>query len=189
VFAILAGELTESGAAEKEKLSGISKEDYPGLYLDAKDVEGWKLGQDTRNKGPDRSDKTFGKLGGVSSGFMVWRRRTKGHLERIVDIRWVFPSSAAARAYVKDQLGGMAETMKPVKDAPKFGDESYVFGGLQEQIFDAKLKFRSYIIVFRQNNVVVKFYQYDDGATSPLRPLTMSPTCLKIIKRIKASAR
>jgi hypothetical protein len=115
----------------------------------------------------------------------AWLRDKKPY-SRIVDILWVFPSAAAAKEYLKEQLPAMAERLPEVKNAPEIGDESHAFGGPQESF---GMKFRSYILVFRQNNVVVKFFQYEAGADSELRPLTMAPACRAIIKRIKAVER
>ena len=170
---------------DKEKRSGISKEDYLKTYLTADDLPGWKRVQDSRTRGADRGDKTYVKLGGVHSGLAAWMRNKRPY-SRIVDLRWVFPSSAAAKAYLRDQLPVMAERLPVVQNAPKVGEESHTFGGAQEVL---EQKFRSYIIVFRQDNVVVKFFQYESGADSELRPLKMAPLCRAILQHIKAVAR
>lgn len=170
--------------------SALAVEDYLKTYLEAEDLPGMKQVQDSRNRGADRGDKTFAALGGLYSGMTAWAAQGDKQLvfDRVVDIRWVFPTAAAARDYLKDQLTAMAEGTPPVKNAPNIGDETYVFGGIYEQS-GLGSKFRSYIYVFRQGNVVVKFYAAEYDPQGRLRPLTMAPFCQKIAERIKAAAR
>jgi hypothetical protein len=184
-LALLGGVGPARGQGPKEKLSGVSKEGYEKLFLDASDLPDWKKGQDTKHHRPDPGDRTYARLGGLHTGLVVWRRN-QANFERMVDIRWVFPSAKAAQEYLKDQLRAISERMPAVKNAPKIGEETYAFGGPQEIL---GRKSRSYIIAFRQGNVVVKYFQFEDGADSKLTPLKMAPACLKIVKRIKAEAR
>ncbi len=103
----------ESGQKGKEKVSGLVKDDYEKLYLDADDLPGMKMTQNSKGMGPDNGDKMYAKLGGKFTGLCAWEPEKSGqevnHINRIVDLRWVFPDAASAKAYLKDQLGTMAE--------------------------------------------------------------------------------
>jgi hypothetical protein len=173
---------------KKEKVSGISKEDYEKLFLGEDEMPGMKMTQDTKGMGADEGDKMYAKLGGLHSGLTVWEPKEQGkeanHMDRVVDLRWVFPDAKSAKAYLKDQLEAQSEHMDPVKSPPKIGDESYVYGGILDLHIGDPL--RNYIIIFRQDNVIVKFYAAEYNAKGDLRPLTMIPICQKIVDRIKA---
>ena len=95
--------------------------------------------QSSKGMGPDNGDKMYAKLGGKFTGLCAWEPEKSGqeinHINRIVDLRWVFPDAVSAKAYLKDQLGAMAEGQDPVKSPPKVGEECWVFGG----VFDLKI--------------------------------------------------
>jgi hypothetical protein len=183
-----AGDNSKAAQSGKEKLSGLTKEDYEKTFLGEDDLPGMKLGQNSKGMGPDKGDDAYAKLGGKFTGLAIWNPAKEGtevnHMSRIVDLRWVFPDAASAQAYEKDQLKAMAEGMEPVKNAPKVGDDCYVFGGVLNLGLGDPL--RNYIFVFRKNNVLVKFYACEFDAKGDLRPLAMVPMCQKIVDRIKA---
>jgi hypothetical protein len=185
--------LAATNALAQEKLSGVSDEDYPKIYLGADDLPGMKMVQDSKGMGADKGDKDYVAQGGLRSGLAVWEPAKEGqavnHINRMVDIRWVFPSAAAAQAYLQNQLPSMAENTPPVKSPPRVGQESYVFGGINEVSAALGDPMRSYIFAFRQDNVVVKFFAAEYAADGQLRPLTMIPMCQKIVERIKAVER
>lgn len=177
------------GRSTKEKLSAVVREDYAKVFLGADDLPGMKMRQDSRHRGADPQDAKYRKLGGMHSGLTVWtpEDRKNAPIHRLVDIRWVFPSAAAAREYLKSELSAIGEGMAPVKDVPRIGEEIYVFGGIFE--FPGSIPFRNYIMAFRQGNVVVKFYAMHSDANSTMRPATLAPFCQKIVARINATQR
>ncbi len=186
----LAGTSATARAAGKEKVSGLAKEDYEKIYLAPGEIPGMRQTHDNRHRGADRDDRAYVRLGGLRSGSTVWHaeRGKKARLNRVVDIRWVFPSAEAAGRYLKEQLSAMAEDQPKVRTLMLVGQECHVFGGLFKSPF-GDVSFRHYIVIFRQGNVVVKFYAMHEDPNGPLRPGTLEPLCRVIEKRIKAVAR
>ena len=108
------------------------------------------------------------------------------HINRLIDIRWVFNSSQAAERYMREKLGHFSENMPHMKSAPEFGDQSYCFGGIFGKEFGVAM--RSYMYIIRENNVIVKFYGAEFTDKGQLRPLTMAPICRKIVANIQSTA-
>jgi hypothetical protein len=185
------GAVGQGAKGKKDKVSALDVEDYKKTFLAEEDLPGMRRTQDSRTRGADRGDKKYRELGGLHSGLAVWvaADKAKAPAERVVDIRWVFPDARAAAAYLKDQLKAMSEQMPPVPKAPRVGDETHLFGGVQKNLLAPDLQFRSYILVFRRGNVVIKFFTFHSDVNSKLAPQTLAPFGKRISDRVDAVAR
>lgn len=129
----------------------------PDTFLTAADLAGMRRSQDSRSKGADARDKAFSKHGGQSAGMAVWMGGTKDAVWRLVDIRWTFPTEAAARAYHADALKANSEGAAPVPAAGKVGSECSVFGGTSTHPA-LGVTMTQFYYVFRVGKVVAKVY-------------------------------
>jgi hypothetical protein len=70
------------------------------LFLDDAELVGFRRGDDRRNANPNVHDRTFAVHGGLAAGSVEWFGDPAAPVYRIVDARWVFASSKAAKAYL-----------------------------------------------------------------------------------------
>lgn len=144
---------------------------YLSSYLRQSDLDGGlSRVQDSRLGKPDDGDDAFDAQGGQYSGLAAWEAADDATIRRLVDIRFVFPTEAAAAAYHREQLSYNSEGQPPVKNAPMVAEECAVFGGTQTMRFaEGTLTMTAFHIVFRCGRVVAKvFASQGQAAADPL---------------------
>lgn len=148
-------------------MQSITDQNYLQLFLETREVPaGLQLTQDSRMRGSDPNDEIFRRCFGLRSGLIAWQAPINSVIERIVDIRWVFPNEDMARAYHQQTLQSNSENMPYIQNAPQVGTECYVFGG---RIDMGLAQITSYIYLFRVKTVVIKFYvAQGEGQNLPL---------------------
>ena len=147
----------------------MQNHDFLRLFLESAELPAaLKLVQDSRMRGPDPQDGWFGTCLGQFSGMNAWEDPTyRGAVQRLVDIRWVFPTAEQAANYHKHTLNTNCEGMPYLPQAPAVGQECYAFGGQQE--LSGLAKMTSFMYLFRVGCVVVKVY-----AAQGDQPLTIN---------------
>jgi hypothetical protein len=70
------------------------------LFLDEGDLAGYRRGDDRRGTNPNLHDRAYAVHGGLAAGAAEWIGDPAAPRYRIVDARWVFASTKAARAYL-----------------------------------------------------------------------------------------
>src|SRR5207302_832568 len=125
---------------------------------------GMTLQQDSRTRGPDPGDIAFARFGGVGSGLARWQGLPDGAIDRLIDIRWLFPTVEAARAYHRATLAANAEGCPTVSGAPAVGTDCVVAeggstaGAMMQAITGTAEAFVSFFYLFTAGPVVVKLY-------------------------------
>jgi hypothetical protein len=70
------------------------------LFLDDAELEGLRRGNDRRAANPNVHDRAYAAHGGLAAGAVEWLGDPAAPVYRVIDARWVFASSKAARAYL-----------------------------------------------------------------------------------------
>jgi hypothetical protein len=135
------------------------------LFLDEGDLRGFLLCYDRRGAGPERSDRVLAAQGGVCVGSIEWSGHDEWAVHRVVETRWLFPSSQAAKAYLEDPVTLMtAGEQLPRVSAPAIGDGAYAWGATQP---GRTPPVRSQqIVMFRAGRVVGKLH-VTEGPRAP----------------------
>jgi hypothetical protein len=71
------------------------------LFLDDAELAGLRRGDDRRGTNPNPHDRAYATHGGLAAGSVEWLGDPAAPVYRVVDARWVFASSKAARAYLE----------------------------------------------------------------------------------------
>ncbi len=151
-------EIAAGGGGAKSKAQPLSEAAYLALFLtEAELPKGMRRVQDSRKKGADPQDSAYRKHGGQSAGMSIWMGRSDDPVWRMVDIRWVFPSESAARAYHAEALSANSERQPRIPKAEHVGTECGVFGGTVTHEA-AKVTMTHYFYIFRVGRVVSKLY-------------------------------
>ncbi len=147
-----------------------NRDAYLATFLAAEDFpSGFKLMQDDRVRGPDPSDTAFARLGGLLSGLARWAPDDPVHapINRVIDIRWLFPTAAAATSYHRATLQANAEGMPLVPGAPAAGADCHAFrwdlGRQAAQLFGGYEPAYTCMYLFTVGPVVVKLFAAGNG--------------------------
>jgi hypothetical protein len=70
------------------------------LFLDEGELTGFRRGADRRGTNPNLHDRAYEVYGGLAAGAAEWLGDPAAPVHRIVDARWVFASTKAAKAYL-----------------------------------------------------------------------------------------
>ena len=70
------------------------------LFLDERDLVGFQRGSDRRGTNPNLNDRAYAVHGGLAAGAAEWLGDTAAPVYRVVDARWAFASTRAAKAYL-----------------------------------------------------------------------------------------
>jgi hypothetical protein len=70
------------------------------LFLDEIELAGFRRGDDRRGTNPNLHDRAYTVQGGLAAGSAEWLGDDAAPVYRIVEARWVFASSRAAKAYL-----------------------------------------------------------------------------------------
>jgi hypothetical protein len=134
---------------------------YLSTYLRQSDLpQDLSRVQDSRLGKPDDGDHAFEVHLGQFSGLAAWEATDDdAPIKRLVDIRFIFATEAAAAAYHREQLAYNSEGQPPVKGVPLVGEECAVFGGTQTMRFgNTTLTMTAFHYVFRRGRVVAKVF-------------------------------
>lgn len=89
--------------AELEALTpvpGARPPDLRALFLDEVELSGLRCSDDRRGVNPHPHDRAFAQHGGLAAGWAEWLGDVAAPVYRVVDARWVFASSKAAKSYL-----------------------------------------------------------------------------------------
>ncbi|MBI4851497.1 MAG: DUF4328 domain-containing protein [Acidobacteria bacterium] len=164
-------------------MQSLTDQNYLQLFLEARELPaGLQLTQDSRMRGSDPNDETFRRCLGLRSGLVAWQAPINSTIERIVDIRWVFPSEDMAMSYHQQTLQTNCENMPYLQNVPLVGTECYVFGGRVDM---GLAQITSYIYLFRVKTVIVKFYvAQGEGQNLPIN--TIATLAQNVFNRISS---
>ena len=70
------------------------------LFLDEFDLAGLQRGDDRRGSNPNLHDRAYAAHGGLTTGAVEWLGDPAAPVYRVVDARWEFASTKAAKAYL-----------------------------------------------------------------------------------------
>jgi len=70
------------------------------LFLDEVELAGFRRGNDRRGETPNLHDRAYATHGGLATGAAEWLGDETAPVHRIIDARWVFASTKAAKAYL-----------------------------------------------------------------------------------------
>lgn len=172
-------------------------ESYLQLFLEVGDLPKEMMKREDNRKVESNANAgtAFVPCQGEHWGLAVWTSPDSSGLplERLVDIRWVFPHEAQANTFHKAMLEVNRDGEPPLPDAPKVGTDCYIFGGANvSQAYYAMtgktIIITQFIYLFRFANVVVKLYTLGrDGVSPDNQKLTVDfvkQTAEKIVSRI-----
>jgi hypothetical protein len=89
--------------AELEALTPVPGAKPPAmraLFLDEAELSGFRRSEDRRGTNPNLHDRAYAMHGGLATGSAEWLGDVAAPVHRIVDARWVFASTRAAKAYL-----------------------------------------------------------------------------------------
>lgn len=135
----------------------LDVDDVAELYCTAEDLPpGVTLLQNSLDLGSDPGDYAFGPCLGRHAGLRVWQGDDDLTIQRICDIRFVFPDAESAALYHRERLLANSEASPPLADAVQVGDECHVFGGIRSIAPGIDIAMVYYL--FRVGPVVVKLF-------------------------------
>lgn len=161
----------------------LSNQNYLQLFLDASDLPSdLRPVQDSRGRGADPQDTWFVECQGEASGMMAWQAPIDSTVQRLVDIRWVFPDETCASNYHQQTLTTNCEGLPQLPQASTLGAECHVFGGKVD--FGAG-SVTSYMYIFRVGRVVIKLY-VAQGEGESLQLNRVTQIAQHILSRVSA---
>src|SRR5437763_1970416 len=120
-------------------MATMNDETYLSLFAQVSDLPtGMTMPQDSRTRGADPSDAAYQQYSGIKMGLARWGS-DNGPINRLIDIRALFPSAEAATNYFHAALFVQMEDMLEIPDAPKAGSNCVVVGGpsmIAREIFE-----------------------------------------------------
>lgn len=102
------------------------------LFLEEGELAGFRRGDDRRGTNPHLHDRAYAVHGGLATGAAEWLGALDAPVHRIVDARWVFASTKAAKAYL--EAPGTQLLARDGMDHPavlQIADGAYAWGGPQ----------------------------------------------------------
>jgi len=156
------------------------------LFLDEAELAGFRRGADQRGENPNQPDRAYATHGGLAAGAAEWLGDEAAAVHRIVDARWVFASTKAAKAYLdspgtqliaRDGLGNPA-VLQIADGAHAWGDARSSPGGRGRQC-----------LLFRVDRVVARL-DVTDGprAAQALQALSrpqLLPYADAVVRRVR----
>jgi hypothetical protein len=92
--------LTAAPSARRAGRADARPSTMQALFLDDPELVGFRRGDDRRAINPNVHDRAFAVHGGLAAGAAEWFGDPASPLYRILDARWVFASTKAAKAYL-----------------------------------------------------------------------------------------
>jgi hypothetical protein len=108
------------------------------------------------------------KRGETNKDFVVWNMIKDGHIQRVVDIRWVFKSNEEALQYHRAKLKENSENGQEIQFDYKLNkaEDLHVFKEneqIENMLKAMKLSQRQYYFLFVVDNVVFKVFVASDN--------------------------
>ncbi|HEY5933370.1 MAG TPA: hypothetical protein VIU61_01970 [Kofleriaceae bacterium] len=101
------------------------------LFLDEVELRGFKRDRDRRNVHPNPSDRMFKTAGGLCAGSCEWVGDEASAVAHLVETRWLFPSTKAARIFFESLKSSGAESDGLASVAiAQVADGAYAWGGI-----------------------------------------------------------
>lgn len=136
------------------------------LFLDEDELRGFVRSDDRRGASPDPCDRVLAAQGGSSAGSVEWLGNDEWPVQRVVDTRWVFPSSKAAKVYLESPVTlAAAGAQLPRASAPEIGEGAYAWGVAPPGRGPAARPSQQ-ILMLRVGRVVVKLH-VTEGPRAP----------------------
>ncbi len=166
-------------------MATMSDEMYRSLFAQTSDLPaGMTMPQDSRARGADPGDDAFRQYGGTHAGLTRWESDS-GPINRLIDIRAVFPDARAATDYARAALHAQMEGMPAIPDAPTVGENCVVVGGRFPDPFGGA-GHTSVCYLFTVGPVWVKLFAADYSNTLMIVPMVHG-IAQNIARRIAAA--
>jgi len=140
------------------------------LFLDDDELPGFRRGDDRRSTNPNLHDRAYLTHGGLHAGVCEWLGDVAAPVYRILDARWVFASTKAARAYI-DSPGTQLLARDGMENPAvlKIGDGAHAWGNERSPACSRA----RHCLLFRVERVVAKLDVTEGpGAPQALQRLT-----------------
>jgi hypothetical protein len=136
------------------------------LFLDEAELQGFVRGADRRLVDPSAYDRAFATHRGVKAGSAEWLGNEAAPMYRVVEARWLFPSTKAARGYLESpQTQATASDGLKGVTAPALGDAALAWGG-SEPGRTPPARLARQIVLFRIGRLVVRLHA-TEGPRAP----------------------
>ncbi len=183
---MLTYDATAPTAKGKQPMASISDETYLDLFVQTSDLPaGMTMPQDSRTRGADPGDAAFRQCGGTHAGLARWAS-DDGPINRLIDIRAVFPDARAATDYARAVLREQVENMPAIPDAPTAGENCVVVGGQFPDLLFGRAGHTSVCYLFTVGPVWVKLFAADYGNDRMSAPMVHA-IAQNIARRIAAA--
>lgn len=156
------------------------------LFLDEDDLPKFRRGDDRRSTNPNLHDRAYITHGGLHAGASEWLGDVAAPVYRIVDARWVFASTKAARAYLDSP--GTQLLARDGMESPavlKIGDGAHAWGNDRSPA----CRTARHCLLFRIERVVAKLDVTEGpGAPQALQRLTreqLLPYAELVVRRVR----
>jgi len=160
---------------------------YLESWLDAADLgQAMSHAEDERLHGAEPADAAYSRLGGLYAGNSMWMGINKAPVWRLNELHWVFPSDAAAAAYLAERAPAMSRGLPAQAHLSTAGVGGQVFAGLQDGFFPG-IRSAQEVHVFRVGRVVVALHAVEGPDTQALRPAYVRDIAGKIAARVLTS--
>jgi hypothetical protein len=124
------------------------------LFLDQGELAAFSRGDDRRDIPPNPNDRAFAMHRGLCAGTCEWIGNEAAAVYRIVETRWLFASTKAAKTYLDSlKVSGAESDGLPTIPPLPVGDGAYAWGGVVPSRSPAT---RRQIVCFRIGRVVAK---------------------------------
>jgi hypothetical protein len=173
--------------AGRNLANDVERPAYFASFLDTSDLPGMTRVRDTRLQGPDPSDAAFQAQHGYDAGDSLWIGTNHDTVWRVLDARWVFPTTDEAAAYLEAVKNWYSEGLPILEGMPTAGDQAFAHAGvLRGVFFGAEPK--AEVLLFRVGRTVckLKVVQGPD-AREALRPGMVAILADRITARIRTA--
>lgn len=153
------------------------------LFLDDVELRGFTRGKDRRDVHPSPDDRMFKMAGGLCAGTCEWIGDEASATAHLVETRWLFPSTKAARTYFESLRTSGAESDGLAKvQISQVADGAYAWGGILAPT-------RRQIVCLRVARVVAKI-EVTQGIKAAalfqvLTPAMMKPFVDLVVPRVR----
>jgi hypothetical protein len=162
---------------------GTTDPTWSHLFLDEAELPSFKRGTDRRAVPPKRDDRPFRSNGGLCAGSCEWVGDDASAVARIVETRWLFPSTKAARLYLETVKGSGSESDGLAAVAmPPVADGAHAWGGILAPT-------RRQIVCVRISRVVAKI-EVTQGTKAAALYQVLTPSMLQpfvdlVVRRVQ----
>lgn len=139
--------------------TGALNKNYAKIFLTPADLgKDYNVAEEKEGNLSDQP-KTYQKYKGEYSGIKVLLGDELLPIQRVVDIRWVFPDAKMAQKFLDETQTLLSEGAGPVRDAKSPGAGGKVYGGVNHVALKMRAGvFYHYYYIFREGRCVVKVY-------------------------------